>query len=294
MKSAKIPLAAPMLALGVTLIASSLAAKTIYVAEDGNDDTGDGTAENPYATPKKGVAEAKAETDDVVLLKNGTYTTTSHIVLDKKITLRGESRDGVTVKNTAARSGTARVIKLSKAGARVETMTIRDGKVSGSWCNEADVGGNINMTAAGVISNCVIAAGQPASKAGTLSDGDRGGGNIFATAGTITHCIIKDSVTASGSKGGGICIGGSVTVDTCLIMNNTVGNWGGGIAVMNTSGAKIQNCTIVGNKAQKGGGIYTSHAGTVIKNCIIAGNIVTADTTAGAPNWCAWSSVNQT
>ena len=285
--------------MGVCLsLGLSASAKTIYVAEDGNDTTGDGSFENPYLTPSNGIAQA--ETDDVVFLKNGTYEIRTPLALSKKITLRGESRENAIIRNTKTdgASYTAyRVATITVAGARVESLTLCDGVCNGAQGKADQAGGNISMTAAGVVSNCVVRSGRSGVCTGDLTSNKYGGGNIYVSAGLITHCVVSNGAFKGqySGCGGGIAIGGkNVTIDTCLITGNGTGQrgttmvkgWGGGIYVYNVTGVKILNSTITGNAALLGGGIYCENKDTVVKNCIIAGNTTpTTDESKGAPNW---------
>ena len=288
-----------LLCMGVCLsLGLSASAKTIYVAEDGNDTTGDGSFENPYLTPSNGIAQA--ETDDVIFLKNGTYEIRTPLALSKKITLRGESRENAIIRNTKTdgASYTAyRVATITVAGARVESLTLCDGVCNGAQGKADQAGGNISMTAAGVVSNCVVRSGRSGVCTGNLTSNKYGGGNIYVSAGLITHCVVSNGAFKGqySGCGGGIAIGGkNVTIDTCLITGNGTGQrgttmvngWGGGIYVYNVTGVKILNSTITGNAALLGGGIYCENKNTVVKNCIIAGNTTpTADESTGAPNW---------
>lgn len=136
--------------LGIALVglAFSASAKTIYVAEDGNDTTGDGSFENPYLTPSNGIAQAYAdETVDTVFLKEGTYKIDKVLTLDRPLTLKGENRDATTVRQN--KTGTARVIEISDAGVRVESLSISHGY-------NGDAGGGNLFMSAGIVSNCVI------------------------------------------------------------------------------------------------------------------------------------------
>ena len=49
---------------------------TVYIAETGDDSTGDGTQDNPYLTLSK--ANTESDVGDTILIMNGTYTVTSN------------------------------------------------------------------------------------------------------------------------------------------------------------------------------------------------------------------------
>lgn len=267
-------------------------AKTIYVATTGDDTLGDGSESAPYLTPSNGIAHA--ETDDVVFLKEGTYSIDTVLTLDKPLTLRGEDRDTTIVKQsiTTGSAAATRVVNISSPDARVESLWLRDGR--------GPLGGNVYM-AAGVVSNCVVSHGY----CYTGRSGSKGS-NIYMTGGTISHSIVSDSKEVSyGSCGGGIAVmGPDVTIDTCLVRNNLgYQSWaydydcrGGGIYLGNYTGIVVQNCTVVNNKAGFGGGIYSENASAVVRNCIFADNTVVKQTSTetgypnmGAADPAAWS-----
>ena len=267
-------------------------AKTIYVATTGDDTLGDGSESAPYLTPSNGIAHA--ETDDVVFLKEGTYSIDTVLTLDKPFTLRGEDRDTTIVKQsiTTGFAAATRVVYISSPDARVESLWLRDGR--------GPLGGNVYM-AAGVVSNCVVSHGYCyAGRSGSK------GSNIYMTGGTISHSIVSDSKEVNyGSCGGGIAVmGPDVTIDTCLVRNNLgYQSWaydydcrGGGIYLGNYTGIVVQNCTVVNNKAGFGGGIYSENASAVVRNCIFADNTVVKQTSTetgypnmGAADPAAWS-----
>ena len=283
--------------LGIALVglAFSASAKTIYVAEGGNDTTGDGSFENPYLTPSNGIAQAYAdETVDTVFLKTGTYSIDTVLTLDKPLTMKGEDRDTTIIKQTATDNvNSSRVLSLTSEGVCVESLWLRDGHAKSG-------GGCVYMTA-GVVSNCVVSHGVSyAGRSGSK------GSNVYMTGGLITHSIVRDSKEVTyGTSGGGIAVmGPDVTIDTCLVRNNLgYQSWaydadccGGGIYLGNYTGIVVQNCTVVNNKAGFGGGIYSEGASAVVRNCIFADNTVVKQTSTvagypnmGAANPAAWS-----
>ena len=261
----------------------------VYVAENGNDDTGDGSFENPYQTPAKGIAEAYADgTKDTVFLKAGTYPIDTVLTLDKPLTLKGEDRDTTIIKQTMTTDvDSSRVVSLTSDGVRVESLWLRDGCANNG-------GGNVYMTA-GVVSNCVVSHGH--SSHGRR---DSKGSNVFMTGGTLTHSIVCDSKRVTyGVCGGGIAVmGPNVTIDTCLVKNNL--GWhtwadritdmsGGGIYLGNYTGIVVQNCTVVNNEGGYGGGIYSASSSAIVRNCIFADNTAMkqASSETGYPNMCA-------
>ena len=54
------------------IIISLAESKEIYMSTDGNDETGDGSIENPYLSLMK--CQTEASSGDIVYIRGGTYT----------------------------------------------------------------------------------------------------------------------------------------------------------------------------------------------------------------------------
>ena len=101
-----------------------------------------------------------------------------------------------------------------------------------------------------------------------------GGGVHCATGAQQSHFINCEISHNTAKQGGGIaCNNALVTFWSCLVNNNTA-TTGGGCYLQ--GGGNLYNCTIVKNEAEEAfGGVYHSstRAQSLIKNCIIWGNI---------------------
>ena len=72
---------------------------TIYVSNTGNDNTGDGSEFNPYASIKKALERNdKLGGNKTIYILNGSYTTDS-LVINNDVTILGESEDNVVIKS---------------------------------------------------------------------------------------------------------------------------------------------------------------------------------------------------
>ena len=203
----------------------------IYVDDD-SDCPGTGTEGDPYCDIATAIAAASA--DDLIIVKDGTYTGSNNRSLDfdgKAITLRSE--------NGAA-------------------STIIDSEGFGSLFYF-----NSGETSSSVVDGFTITGGSPIVY----------GGGIYITnssSPTIKNCIITGNRAAIG--GGIFCGPGSPTVTNCVITGNVAYD-GGGIGIDDSSTANISNCTIAANMASvDGGGIYCESALPTIQECILWGN----------------------
>ena len=315
------------------LAATSVLADDYYVAMPAPDGIGDdgnpGTSAAPFATIGVAIAAAGANAA-TIHVADGTYQEHS-LTLAGPITIVGESgnRDAVIV--DANKEG--RAFTLNHASATLSGITVRNGKVTG------DVnGGNICINSAGgTVTNCVIASGQITGGTDTTDPPKYGGaniylasasalvvdcivtggfhsarwpcgGNIFATNGRVSHCLVaygkQDNVNSGWpAYGANAALKGSAIMDNCLVkggyMIGTRDNYDKGTGVSVDDNGLIVNCTIVGNssKSQTAGAVgfakNSSNARAV--NCVIYGNGGTPTTewkSANASRYynCAFSS----
>ena len=193
-------------------------------------------------------------------------------------TLSGCTLTGGTA---GARGGS---VFMNHASARIENCTISGG-------NAATQGGNVFINnASAVVTNSTVSNGTAGQSGGnvyisngtvvdsTISGGmangtawDHGGGNVFATPGRLTRCVITGGSLASNNQGGGIrSRNASTVIEDCLVY----GNANGGICLEGKG--THYNHTIVNNGAYGIWG-YGSNPGTFV-NCILYGNYSANDT----------------
>jgi parallel beta-helix repeat protein len=208
--------------------------KIVHVSTQGSDETGDGSAQNPYRTINHSANEAYSS--DTILAVNGAYVetvdiTAKHILLVSPYIF---SLDTMDIHNTIIDGGsdTVTAIFSNCAGAtKISGFTIRNGR---GW-----IGGGLFSNYSDII---------------------------------ISHNIIKENV--SDASGGGIgCYFGKPSIENNCIRDNIADYGGGGINCYYAD-AVIKNNVISGNNAHKGGGLYTSNLGenSLINNNVIIMN----------------------
>ena len=214
--------------LFVTLVfccANSFGA-TVYVGE-----------EEDFTTIQAGIDGAAAE--DVVVVRDGTYTGTGNVDLDfggKAITLISENGPKYCI-------------------------------IDGQWTHRAFYF-HSGETATSVVSGFTITKGKEENGGAVLCDS--------SSSPTITNCIIKNCI-ADGGNGGGIrCYNSSSpTISNCIFTGNNASS-GGGISCSGSSAPIIVNCTITGNFAFQGGAISCSISSSpTVTNCILWNNTPT-------------------
>ena len=73
----------------------------IYVSTEGDDDNGNGSQSNPYVSVSKAVEKYNSSVNSNIFIKNGNYSFTDTVILNKTINITGESSTGVKVNNKA-------------------------------------------------------------------------------------------------------------------------------------------------------------------------------------------------
>ena len=238
----------------------------VHVAVSGNDNAGDGSEANPFATVAAGIAACPD--GGVVLVHPGPYTLASEITLARDITIRGETGDPDDVTLTAAAK--SRLFTLNHASARLEALTLTGGRPS------AGNGGCVLINAAGgTLANCVLRDGIPQAWGGS-----GGGFAIAANARTalVTHCVVTGcNANLSGNgvtdrdRGGTAAYVAAGMVRNCLFTGNgstaTCSNSGGTILLR---GGTLENCTIAGNANYYNPG-FSAYSGKAV-NCLVGAN----------------------
>ena len=230
----------------------------------------------PYATPAtaatspQSAAAIAIDGQEIVLLAEGSpysiKSTSTQVLLDKAVTLRGETGDPEDV---IVNAGGYRPFRLNNPGAQLQSIAIQG--ANGSYYGSAimvDYSG-------GTVSNCIVRNGGLGGYWTSATVYGRGE-DAF-----ITHCVISNNASANNSngttKGVGLEVKEGAVAANCLIANNrdgvtstsTIGTTGGAYA----NGGYLRNCTIVDNKGNDCGGVKTSGAANLVVNCVIAGNV---------------------
>ena len=269
--------------LSAALAAVLAGAQTmLHVAPNGVDDTAvhNGLSwDEPFLTLQYAV-DALGPGGGEIVLSNGTYDVSSPvtwgigIMLTAPVTVRGVTGnpEDVTVRRNPSEEW-VRVFHLDHPGARVESVTVRDGRV----ITHPDAANVYIGAAGGTVSNCVITTGRSYIYwHGDYSGGVYMGGELAL----VTHCVITNNTFTEGgnfnNQGGGVrMVAGRL--EHSLIAYNTAATTtlsgltaAGGVSM---AGGSIVNCTIAGNRGSNYGGIYIS--GGTVTNTVIAGNVST-------------------
>jgi len=266
--------------IAVLLLAGSSLGETIYVS-------GTGSATNLGASWKDALPTIRAGLDrarpgDSIWVSAGVY---GPIELKDGVRIFGGFEGSETVVADAKpeanatvvsgnRKGRAIVGKNCGAGTLVRGLTITGGVIAGTY---AEAGGGLlleNSHASFV--NCVFTRNASDYMGGAVAN--YGGGRpVFINCRFLDNGILPDGATVLGG-GAAFNHDGEMTFVNCLFARNRA--WeGGGIANVAESAMRFTNCTFTANKASRGAGgaIFDAFASTVLRNCIIWGNVGAAE-----------------
>ncbi len=276
---------------------SLYALSTVYVSPTGNNDTGDGTIGNPYATIKKGIIQVDA--GGTVILLEGTYTGSGNTGLTlqtKMLTLQSvtpEDPDVVakTVINCSGNQvggGEARFIKLLNTDAVIDGLTVTNG-----FFKNIDRDTIMCEKKSPTIRNCIFFGNYTNSNAiiSILSSDVNIEKCEFYNNNAVRAVIEIDNFPPIANKS-------DVLISECLIENNMTTaiysinssslkiinsiinsnsksvDDGGAIRYRSTSGSglSVLNCTITNNISRRGGGLFLYQGTANVENTIFWGN----------------------
>ena len=222
----------------IIFIISIVKGNVVHVSTTGNDESGDGSVNNPYLTIQKGIDEAS--TMDTVQILNGIYT--GGVIIDNKsITLMGESSVDtklnvpITDSNIAVLNNTDTV--------RIENLKIKRGN--------AVRGGAIRSS-----NSIVVAKNLDLSSNMSLN-----GGAIYIDQSTFFLVDASVYLNSCDSMGGAIYVQNSQLELSDVEMNNNSGYFGGAIYMDSSSVVAVNNSDFLNNGAFWGGAISTIGAG---------------------------------
>ncbi len=229
----------------------SLVQTPIYVATDGNDTTGDGSPENPFATIQKGIDSAVD--GHTVIVRPGTYTGNGNRDIDfsgRSITLCSESGPETCIidcENLLHRG--FKFHSGEDANSVVSGFTITNGYVYNN-----NGGGIYCIGSSPTIEHCIIsdnsAFGWESGYCFGETGGDAYGGGLYCTSNsnpTIINCIIINNEAAGGHG----CDGTPISMSDSGPGGN---GYGGAIYSDSNSNPTIENCLIAYNTASGGNG----------------------------------------
>ncbi len=279
----------------LALIALGARAMDYYVAETGNDTTGDGSAANPYATIAKAVAKASPSGGDTVRVAAGTYPITAQINVEKPVSIIGDGWRTTTVRMTGG-DGTKRILYMSNDVAVVSGLTLTGSAYgrNGYPAGFAGGGGAAAFVAGGTLADCRITGNNISY--GNANGFNGAAVNVRGANAVVSRCIIDHNTRARNTAGGcGLRIDCGLA-ENCLIYANT-GSRGAGV-YMAGSDSHLRNCTVAANLIAhtgnndadfQGGGLYSDiSAGSTIVNCVFADNASHKQTAGdGGAEWYA-------
>ena len=257
----------------------------IYVASTGNDSTGDGTTDKPFATLTKALQEVQDRSKDYTIYIKDTVTLTNEQYIElatinaKSLTIRGEDSSATLT----GRNGTRVLVITANDNANAPKFYLKDLAIQ---TGTNGMGITINSSADVDITGCTIEGSGSTTVSGV---------GLYIN--NKAHVILNDTTvsnfeTSSTSGGAGICVDNEATLlmaGSTIVKNNKAtanGACGGGILVRNksklyigytcdNSGVPVKDSTFTGNItenfANSGGGVALSGGATCLMSAGIIG-----------------------
>jgi hypothetical protein len=200
----------------------------------------------------------------------GTITTSSELLIDKGLTIKGPGADLLSVqRSTAGGTASFRIFTITGTfNAAISGLTVSNGLSSGS-------GGGINSNATLRLTNVAV-TGNKAQNGGGLYNS----GTMTLVGATLSGNSMSTAIVP-GSGGGIFNFGAPLTLINSTLSGNTAigpggNNDSGGGIFSNVGTVSLISCTITNNSGDIGGGVRVANGGTLIaRNTIIALNTTT-------------------
>jgi len=234
------------------------------------------------------------------------------IVLDKDLTILGQSSDGTVVQGHVEFGEATESVFVVAEGATVilKDLTIRHGSPESGM----EVGGAVENRGAVTLERCIITDNSASAGGGmnnfgsmtlintivsnNIADGTGAGFTGCGTGGGIKVeqgplVLVNSTVSGNSSQGdgGGIfvaCKGSLESINSTISGNDATGGSGGGVCIRGT--AKLTQSTIANNRAaQTGGGVYVRGSGEsgLVRGWLDYSNTIIAGNTTGSKYCCA-------
>ena len=261
---------------------------TIYVSQSGNDSTGNGSVDNPYASIQWGI-EMSLESDTVIVLP-GAYVENINFI-GKNIVVGSlflTTQDTTYISQTIIDGDNIGTVVTFNGGE--DTTSVLSGFTITNGLGT--YGGGINcQNSSPTLSNLIIT--------NNIADGYGGGINCYNST-PILRDLVVDSNTANNS-GGGInlnrssanlslitisenyainsaggldCYRSSPIITNVIIIGNNSGNNGGGVVFSHSADAIMSNVSVINNISESsGGGISMWKSSPLIEDVEISGNL---------------------
>ncbi len=272
----------------------------LYVSSSGNDTTGCGSIEEPYATLRKAYEMSEADST-IYVMTNITQNNKFRMNYNKNITITSCTKESNTscptsTANTITRGNslTDNVISIENGTLTLNTITVDGNNVSSTspMIN--------NTTTLNLNTGTTLKRGKNSGRGGAVSningivevngaiisnnEGDRGAG-IYDYEGTVT--IHSGTITSNHATGlgGGIWSSGDLVMDDGIISNNTSDNSGSGLHITATTERagvfQLNGGTITGNSSGlHGGGVSVYGTEDLSASFIMTGGEISNNTAA--------------
>lgn len=267
-----------------------VAYQRVYISSTGNDITGVGSEDNPYATLQRGYDKVKSGGEILLLSDLIVNSTTNMTITDKKVILKSNGENIYSV--SRATNFTLGVLNVTN----VNNVTLENIKFDGN---------NVSSTFPLIfIDNSILnlAANVSLTKniLHTVSN-DFGGGAVFASNNStinINGASIMDNQvlgkTNCGRGGGIFSIDSVLNINSGSISNNSVisgtNNQGGGIFVfrstLNINDGSVSNNSVSNGTNNQGGGIFAVSSSVIMKGGSVSyNNVSTTSLSGGGGIW---------
>ena len=267
-----------------------------YVATTGDDANHGGTPDFPKKTigaAVESLATIGQTLPCIVHVAPGLYPITAPIALNQPILVLGDdsdpSRTIVSNKSGAGYlNGNQRVFTLNHADAFVANLTMQNGSSWGGGGSSFYIQSN-----GGMVSNCVVEAGQ------TAGNGASCGGGLL-DAGRVTHTVFRKCTVGSGESSDGnqdyrpavLWLKGTASAENCLLVDNTQ-NKSKALSLARLDGSSVmRNCTIVDSGLGTTNSycavfapLYVGSANVTVQNVVVAGVTNQIDGALCRPLW---------
>jgi hypothetical protein len=252
-----------------------------------------------------------AGTGDVIGVLDAMHTEQG-IVVDKDVTILGQSPDGTVVQGHIEFGEATHSVFVIAEGATVtfKDLTIRHGNPE----SNTESGGGIDNRGTVTLERCVVTENNASAGGGLNNFGSMtlinstvsnnvadGSGEFFTKCGTAGGIrveqgplvLINSTVSGNRSRGNGAgifvaCKGTLESINSTISGNDATGGSGGGVCIRGA--AKLTQSTIANNRAaQTGGGIYVRGSGEsgLVRGWLDFSNTIIAGNTTGSEYCCA-------
>lgn len=239
----------------------------------------------PYDDPTKGSPDLNVLADEAIAgttihVGTGTFTISKEVILSSAVTITGDGWSNSVIRMAAGVQ--QRLFRIDHADAKVEKVTIADGKMN-IRSDQGDDGFGISVWITkngGKLYDCRLTGAQ------AFNHFQYGVVCIDGVAGHVARCLVDGNnnlfqTTSGDGYGGGIAVRAGLA-ENCLVTNNNAFTGGGAYV----TGGILRNCTFYKNTALKSGGAYAKNSGKIV-NCVFMGDTSNdlKDSETGRPEW---------